>query len=70
MPPAGRRQHLNLFESYIVHFKFQFVALLNALKKKMSLRASAHTGVAIPRIFRKLLMEETVSFARNHLRFY
>ena len=46
-----------------------FVGLLNAVKKRMSLRASAHTGVAIPRIFRELSMEETVSFARNHLHF-
>ena len=38
-------------------------------KREMSLRASAHTGVAIPRIFRELLMGETVSFARNRLHF-
>ena len=30
----------------------KFIALLNAVRKNMSLRASAHTGVAIPIDFR------------------
>ena len=52
--------------------KLMFIVLFDVWrthKRSMSLRASAHTGVAIPRIFRELSMEETVSFARNRLHF-
>ena len=53
----------------MMDFELMFIGLLNAVKKRMSLRASSQTGVAIPRIFRELSMEETISFARNHFHF-
>ena len=47
-----------------------FIGLMTAVKKKVSLRASAHTGVAIPIGFPGLFMEEIVGFLRNHFRFF
>ena len=46
-------------------FKFQFVALLHEVKENMSLRASAHTGVAIPWISRELMMEKCAQLSRT-----
>ena len=65
----GRGNIVTESAANVKHLANSFGTRYTIAKSIMSLRASAHTGVAIPRIFRELLMGETVSFARNRLHF-